>query len=111
MTAEEFERWYVSQDKRANVHEAEVDRRVAELRAHGRIVVPCGCGSPLCPGWQSTTLERLNDNAAFHNEEPWNEERIKAAIAEAEARQAHDPYPVAGSVEEQRAWHGRNDDR
>lgn len=43
MTADEFESGYA---KRCGLP-------VAELRRAGRVVKPCRCGEPNCPGWQS----------------------------------------------------------
>lgn len=42
-SAEQFEREYAERNGLS----------VAELRAFGRVVRPCSCGSPLCQGWQS----------------------------------------------------------
>ena len=55
MTAEEFERQYAA---RSGI-------TVTRLRELGRIVAPCDCGEEGCEGWQSTTLERLADEAAW----------------------------------------------
>jgi len=43
VTAEEFEAAYAA---RSGI-------TVAELRAAGRIVVPCDCGNEMCEGWAS----------------------------------------------------------
>ena len=55
MTAEEFERKYA---ERTGI-------TVEQLRKLGRIVAPCDCDYEFCEGWQSTTLERLADEAAW----------------------------------------------
>lgn len=51
MTADEFERAYAERS----------GTTVEQLRALGRIVAPCDCGEDMCEGWQSTTVERLED--------------------------------------------------
>jgi hypothetical protein len=53
MTAEEFERQYA---ERSGI-------TVEQLRALGRIVAPCHCAAEICEGWQSTTPERLAEEA------------------------------------------------
>jgi hypothetical protein len=55
MTAEEFERQYAERS----------GTTVEELRKMGRIVAPCNCGDETCEGWQSTTAERLADEAVW----------------------------------------------
>ena len=51
MTAEEFEVAYAA---RSGV-------TVAELRAAGRVVVPCQCGQVTCQGWQSVNGGEANE--------------------------------------------------
>jgi hypothetical protein len=50
MTADEFERAYAA---RSGV-------TVAELRALGRVVVPCDCDYELCEGWQSVNADEID---------------------------------------------------
>lgn len=49
-SADEFEQGYAERSRLT----------VAELRAMGRTVAPCGCGEPDCPGWQSVKWTELN---------------------------------------------------
>jgi hypothetical protein len=42
-SAAEFEREYAERSRIS----------VERLREHGRVVVPCACGDPICEGWQS----------------------------------------------------------
>jgi hypothetical protein len=55
ITAEEFERQYA---ERSGI-------TVEQLRELGRIVAPCHCGDKECEGWQSTTPERIADEAKW----------------------------------------------
>lgn len=59
MTTEEFERQYAERS----------GLTVEKLRAWGRIVAPCDCGDDMCEGWQSTTAERLAEEAKWRGEQ------------------------------------------
>jgi hypothetical protein len=83
LTADEFERFYVSEGR--DMTREQIDDAVAETRAAGRVVAPCACGEDRCQGWQSTTLERLNERASLIGEPAWSEARLAAAIEDWEA--------------------------
>lgn len=53
MTADEFEQQYAARSKVT----------VEELRALGRIVLPCDCGEDDCEGWQSISRDRAEEEA------------------------------------------------
>ena len=53
MTADEFECRYAERSRMT----------VKQLRALGRIVEPCDCGSELCEGWQSVGSPRDEEYA------------------------------------------------
>jgi hypothetical protein len=76
MTSDEFEAQYAR----------EAQSTVENLRGSGRIVLPCDCGEDRCEGWQSTTLERANEDQRYLKQPLWTPERIRAAVAEADAR-------------------------
>jgi hypothetical protein len=39
---------------------------VEELRALGRVIVPCACGDALCEGWQSVNRRSVLQDAFLH---------------------------------------------
>lgn len=51
VTREEFERNYAERS----------GLTVEQLRLHGRVVVRCRCGDPLCEGWASVSSDAASD--------------------------------------------------